>query len=156
MTEPTPMWEKSQFLCAASAVGTASRDGYFRCRIAFRKHAAECLVAGEHSHLLVCVFDGRQGSGDFQAFTGIYSRFTGALSAAWRIPGEPEGGCRRSRGYELPTKAACHPKLAGHPVCRSRSAMPPGARRDAASSTPRAAARPSGRIALRPRRGPRW
>src|SRR5258705_1114517 len=53
-------------------------------------------------------------------------------------------------------KADFHPKLPCHPVCRSRSAMPPGARRDAASSTPRAAARPSGRIALRPQRSPMW
>ena len=47
-------------------------------------------------------------------------------------------------------------KFPCHPVCRSRSAMPPGARPDAASSTPRAAARPSGRIASRPQRSPRW
>jgi len=48
------------------------------------------------------------------------------------------------------------PKLPCHPVYQSRSAMPPGARPDAASSTRRAAARPSGRIASRRQRSPRW
>ena len=53
-------------------------------------------------------------------------------------------------------KTAFRPKLPCHPVCRSRSAMLPGARRDAASSTRRAAARPSGRTAPRRQRSPRW
>jgi len=51
---------------------------------------------------------------------------------------------------------AFHPMLPCHPVCRSRNATPPGARLDAASSTRRAAARPSGRTASRPQRSPRW
>src|SRR5882724_4939721 len=55
-------------------------------------------------------------------------------------------------GRELSRKAAFHPKLPCHPVCQSRSAMLPGARPDAASSTRQAAARPSGRTASRRQR----
>ena len=47
-------------------------------------------------------------------------------------------------------------KLPYHPVFRSRSAMLLGARRDAASSTQRAAAHLSDKTALRHRRSPRW
>ena len=69
-------------------------------------------------------------------------------------------GIRRRRRSDWPRtparKADFHPKLPCHPVCQSRSAMPPGARRDAASSTRRAAARPSGRTASRRERSPRW
>jgi hypothetical protein len=41
-------------------------------------------------------------------------------------------------GRKLPKNAAFHPRCPGYAVCRSRSAMPTGARRDASSSTPRA------------------
>lgn len=46
------------------------------------------------------------------------------------------------RAFNTSDGAALRPKLACHPVCQSRSAMPPGVRSDAGSSTGRAAARP--------------
>ena len=65
-------------------------------------------------------------------------------------------GRRLSNRPRTPARNAdFYPKLPCHPVCQSRSAMPPGARPDAASSTRPAAAHPSGRIASRRQRSPR-
>jgi hypothetical protein len=57
-------------------------------------------------------------------------------------------------GEKLSRKAALHLRSPFDLVCRSRSAMPQGDRQDAASSSQRAAARPSSKIALRPQRSP--
>jgi hypothetical protein len=59
---------------------------------------------------------------------------------------------RRFRAHRKP---GFHTKLPCHPACRPRTAMPPGARPDAASSTRRAAVRPLGRTASKRRRSRR-
>jgi hypothetical protein len=88
---------------------------------------------------------------------GLFRSFPKQLSAKFF---RPTGNSKRITGNRKALTsvglAEVDPKLPDHPAYRSRIAKPPDAQSDAASSTRRAAARPSGRTALRPQRSPRW